>query len=49
MQNSFVPQLYPEKIVPPDVMNHAESIYDIFRSVECTFSDNKIRMQYVNA
>ncbi|MEI6117720.1 MAG: hypothetical protein WCP92_00140 [bacterium] len=29
MQNSFVPQKYPDRIVPESFMNHATSVDDI--------------------
>lgn len=52
MQNSVVPQLYPEKIVPPHVMNHAKSIDDIRDKTRFTlYSDGlnqKIILEYID-
>lgn len=48
MQNSLVPQNYPNKLVSPLIMNYAISIYDIFDCIKCEFLDNVITLQYNN-
>jgi hypothetical protein len=47
MQNALLAQTYPDKIVPPNVMKYAKSLYDILDCVRCNFVDDTLALQYI--
>lgn len=48
MQNCLVPSPYPEKLVPPCVMNYTTSLYDILAYIQCDFVDGVLTLNYIN-
>lgn len=48
MQDFLVDQPYPDKLVPPSIMNYAQSLYDILDCISCDFSGDTVVLQYRN-
>ncbi len=48
MHNSLVSSLYPEKLVPPHIMNHAASLYEILDFLHYDVSGGTISLSYIN-